>query len=191
MVGSSSVESASTDANVVYALRSSEAETDQLRRQAEELGADSAALLDRVGLGPGQRCIDLGCGPRGVLDLMAGRVAPGGTVVGVDANPNHVTAARKFIAARGLAGVDVVAADARDTGLPAGSFDVVHARTLLITIPDRPRWWRRWCGSPGRADGWSPSNPTRSTRCANRRARRSTGSGPCSRRRSVAMGPIR
>jgi SAM-dependent methyltransferase len=30
----------------------------------------------------------------------------------------------------------VVTADARHTGLPAGSFDLVHARTLLITIPE-------------------------------------------------------
>ena len=42
--------------------------------QAEELAADSAALLDRVGLRPGQSAIDLGCGPRGVLDLLAERV---------------------------------------------------------------------------------------------------------------------
>jgi SAM-dependent methyltransferase len=123
------------DANVVYALGSSEGETERLRRQAEELAADSGMLLDRVGLGPGQRSVDLGCGPRGVLDLMAGRVAPGGAVVGIEADPNHVVAARQFVAERGFVGVDVVEADARDTGLPTGWFDVVHARTLLITIP--------------------------------------------------------
>lgn len=32
--------------------------------------------------------------------------------------------------------VEVVTADARRTGLPSGSFDLVHARTLLVTIPD-------------------------------------------------------
>jgi ubiquinone/menaquinone biosynthesis C-methylase UbiE len=29
-----------------------------------------------------------------------------------------------------------VTADARHTGLPSGSFDLVHTRTLLITIPE-------------------------------------------------------
>ncbi len=29
-----------------------------------------------------------------------------------------------------------MAADARRTGLPSGSFDLVHARTLLITVPE-------------------------------------------------------
>jgi SAM-dependent methyltransferase len=37
--------------------------------------------------------------------------------------------------ARGLANVEVIPADARHTGLPSGTFDLVHARTLLVNIP--------------------------------------------------------
>jgi SAM-dependent methyltransferase len=44
--------------------------------------------------------------------------------------------AAEFAAGRGLAGVEIISADARSTGLPPGSFDVVHARTLLINVPD-------------------------------------------------------
>jgi SAM-dependent methyltransferase len=143
----------STDANAVYALGSSEIETDRLRRQADELASDSAALLDRAGLAQGQRALDLGCGPRGVLDLMAERVGPVGRVVGIDADPKHIAAAREFVVEQRLDGVEVMEADARATGLPAGTFDVVHGRTLLITIPNpdevvtemvrlvRPRGW--------------------------------------------------
>jgi SAM-dependent methyltransferase len=89
-----------------------------------------------VGLKPGQRAIDLGCGPSGILQLLSDRVAPGGRVVGVDADPTHVTMARRFGEEHGLRNVDIVAADARRTGLPAGSFDLVHARTLLVNVPD-------------------------------------------------------
>ena len=32
--------------------------------------------------------------------------------------------------------MDVVTADARHTGLPSDSFDLVHARTVLVTIPE-------------------------------------------------------
>jgi SAM-dependent methyltransferase len=124
------------DANVVYALGHSKGETDRLHRQADELGAVSASLLDRAGLAPGQRALDLGCGPRGVLDVMAARVMPNGTVVGVDADLEHVAAARRFVADRHLSGVEVIAADARATGLAAASFDVVHCRTVLVTIPE-------------------------------------------------------
>jgi SAM-dependent methyltransferase len=124
------------DANAVYALGSSEGESARLQRQADELAPDSAALLDRVGVRPGQAAIDLGCGPRGILDLLAARVSPGGRVVGLDADPAHTAMAARFASGRALGGVEIVTADARHTGLPAGSFDLVHARTLLVNLPD-------------------------------------------------------
>ena len=126
----------SSDASAVYPLGCSGAESARLQRQALELAADSAALLDRVGLRPGQSAIDLGCGPRGILDMLAGRVAPAGRVVGLDADPAHTAMAAEFAAARGLSGVEIITGDARSTGLPAGSFDLVHARTLLVNLPE-------------------------------------------------------
>lgn len=78
--------------------------------------------------------IDVGCGPAGVLDLLADRVGPTGFVVGVDAQADHVAAARSFCADRGLAHVEVLEADAAGTGLPGGSFDLAHARLLLVNI---------------------------------------------------------
>ena len=124
------------DPNAVYPLGSSLSESARLQRQAEELAADSAALLDRVWLRPGQRAIDLGCGPRGILDLLAERVAPAGRVVGLDSNPAHAAMAAEFATGRGLSGVEIITADAGNTGLPSGSFDLVHARTLLINLPE-------------------------------------------------------
>ena len=123
------------DANAVYALGSSTGESARLQRQAEELAPDSVALLDRVGLRPGDSVIDIGCGPRGVIDLLAERVSPGGWVVGLDADPAHVAMASEWVASLGLSDAEVVCGDARDTGLESGSFDLVHARTLLITVP--------------------------------------------------------
>ncbi|MBV8559194.1 MAG: methyltransferase domain-containing protein [Acidimicrobiia bacterium] len=124
------------DANVVYALGRNAAESARLERQADELAADSRVLLERVAVCPGQSAIDLGCGPRGVLDLLAELVSPAGRVVGLDSDPVHTAMAGEFVAARGLSGVEIVMADARHTGLPPASFDVVHARTLLINIPN-------------------------------------------------------
>jgi SAM-dependent methyltransferase len=37
---------------------------------------------------------------------------------------------------RGLTDVEIVCADAPRTGLEAGTFDLVHARTLPITVPE-------------------------------------------------------
>jgi ubiquinone/menaquinone biosynthesis C-methylase UbiE len=78
----------------------------------------------------------LGCGPRGILDLLAERAAPDGRVAGLDADPAHAAMAAEFAAARGLSGVQIITADARNTGLPPALFDLVHARTLLVNLPE-------------------------------------------------------
>jgi ubiquinone/menaquinone biosynthesis C-methylase UbiE len=119
----------------VYALGADAGEQARLIRQSGELRPEAEALLARVGLGPGDAALDLGCGPRGILDLLAAAVSPGGRVVGLDADPGHVAAAAARYARSGPAAVQVIRGDARHTGLPAGSFDLVHARTLLVTIP--------------------------------------------------------
>jgi ubiquinone/menaquinone biosynthesis C-methylase UbiE len=124
------------DPNAVYALGQSSGESTRLQRQADELAPESGALLDRVGLTRGQRALDLGCGPRGVLELMCERVAPGGRVVGLDADPNHVAMATELVMTLQLPDVEILLGDARDTGLASDSFDVVHGRTLLITVPE-------------------------------------------------------
>jgi SAM-dependent methyltransferase len=124
------------DAADVYALGSNPEETARLRRQSEELRPQSVELLDRIGLLPGQSAIDLGCGPSGILNLLSAAVSPGGRVVGLDADPAHTAMAIHYVGELGLSNVELVTADARLTGLPTGSFDLVHARTLLITIPE-------------------------------------------------------
>jgi ubiquinone/menaquinone biosynthesis C-methylase UbiE len=130
-------ESASrADANAAYALGSSSGESARLRQQTNELAPDSAALLDRVGLRPGDSAIDVGCGPSGVLELLAARVLPGGRVVGLDSDPEHVRMASELVAERGWEGVETTVGDARATGLPPDSFDLVHARTVLVTVPE-------------------------------------------------------
>jgi SAM-dependent methyltransferase len=54
----------------------------------------------------------------------------------LDADPLHVAMAVDFVAGQRLSGVEIVRGDARHTDLPPGSFDLVHARTLLINVPD-------------------------------------------------------
>ena len=124
------------DATHVYALGRDSDESARLRRQSDELRPQSTELLARIGLVPGQSAIDLGCGPSGILDLLSAAVFPGGHVVGLDADPAHTTMARQHASERGLLNVDVVTADARHTGLPQDRFDLVHGRTVLVTIPE-------------------------------------------------------
>jgi ubiquinone/menaquinone biosynthesis C-methylase UbiE len=124
------------DSSPVYALGSDLEERQRLQRQAEELRAHSSELLDHTRLGVGDSAIDLGCGPRGILDLLAARVGPAGRVVGLDFDAASVALAQAYALEHGLSNVQVIKGDAGNTGLPDSSFDAVHSRTLLINVPD-------------------------------------------------------
>ncbi|WP_437905655.1 methyltransferase domain-containing protein [Sorangium sp. So ce327] len=119
-----------------YFLGYRRAEQERLQQQSEQLAHEADWLLDQIGLAAGARVLELGCGPRGCLDLLAARVGLAGSVVGVERSGEAVTLARKFIAQRGLRNVEVLEGDARATSLPKESFDLVTARLLLVNVPD-------------------------------------------------------
>ena len=118
-----------------YSLGVDDAERARLLAQCAMHRAEAELLLDRVGLRPGDRALDLGCGPLGVLDLLAERVGPTGRVVGLDREERYLAIARQELEARGLGGVALVAADATGTGLEPASFDLVHERLVLNNVP--------------------------------------------------------
>jgi ubiquinone/menaquinone biosynthesis C-methylase UbiE len=122
-----------------YLLGHSANEEERLRRQPHELAPDSRRLLDQLDIRPGDQAIDVGCGPQGILDLLSERVGPKGTVVGLERSESTVRLARKFVAERQLRNVEVLEADAKSTGLPRDSFDVVHARLVLVNVPEPQR----------------------------------------------------
>ncbi len=135
-IGAASTGEARIDPNAAYSLGTSGGESERLQRQADELASESQALLDRVELRAGHSALDLGCGPRGVIELLHHRVSPGGRVVGVDSDPVHVAMARELVTARGMSDVEILEGDARNTSLQTDAFDLVHSRTLLITVPE-------------------------------------------------------
>lgn len=99
--------------------------------QSELHRMEAELLFDRIGVAPGWRVLDLGCGPLGVLDVLAERVGPRGCVVGVDPDPALLEAAARSLAERGVRGVGLVRGDLTHTGAPTESFDLVHERLTL------------------------------------------------------------
>jgi SAM-dependent methyltransferase len=51
---------------------------------------------------------DVGCGPGGILELLAERVGPRGRVVGQEVDPVHFAMARELVAEQGLTNVEVI-----------------------------------------------------------------------------------
>ena len=122
-----------------YLLGRANAEVERLTRQIVTLGSDSEAQLDRIGIKNGEKVVDLGCGPGGVLHLLAERVGGSGHVLGIDRGHHFVELARRFVEERGLTQVEVREGDAYDTGLPRASFDGGHMRLLLVNVPEPER----------------------------------------------------
>lgn len=106
-------------------------EVERLWIQADALAPDANVMLDRIGIRPGWRCLDLGCGPGGITEYMSVRAGSTGHVVGLDADPVFLEYARERM--RGCANVEFVSGDAYRTGLPDGSFDLTHVRFLAST----------------------------------------------------------
>lgn len=113
-----------------YPIERREGEIERLQMQAAAIEFDAGVMLDRIGVGSGWRCLDLGCGPGGIVELLSARVGPAGHVVALDADPVFLEHASRLARDRRLGNVEFVQGDAYRTGLPPGSFDLVHVRFL-------------------------------------------------------------
>lgn len=121
--------------SVPYVLGGTLTEQQRLVLQARWLEEHARALLDQIPIEPGARVVDIGCGPIGIMNLLSERVGPGGVVLGVEREPRFVEMARSELKLRELRNVEVVHADALRTGLEKDTFDLVHARLVLINLP--------------------------------------------------------
>jgi SAM-dependent methyltransferase len=89
-------------------------------------------------LRPGQRLLDIGCGPGTITADLAERVAPG-RVTGLDAAAGVLGTARATAAERGLDTVEFTVGDAAALDFEDDSFDVVHAHQVLQHLGDPVR----------------------------------------------------
>jgi SAM-dependent methyltransferase len=86
-------------------------------------------VLSDVGLGPGWSCLEVGAGSGTVARWMAERVSPAGSVLSTDIDLRFHC--------EPTAGMEVREVDVMSGLLPHDAFDVVHARALLMHLPDR------------------------------------------------------
>ena len=76
--------------------------------------------LRRAGIRPGDKAIDVGCGPLGALLVLADLVGPTGTVVGLDMDAPSLQRARGILDQRGHSGVRLVHANIKPMSRGAG-----------------------------------------------------------------------
>ena len=85
-----------------YPLPASEAEVARLRMQSDLFRDDAEIMLDRIGVRPGWRCLDLCCGVGGITDLLSRRVGLDGAVIGLDRDAWKLEVARDWARANQL-----------------------------------------------------------------------------------------
>jgi ubiquinone/menaquinone biosynthesis C-methylase UbiE len=118
-----------------YVLGSDDTEIARLQTQAAFIAEPTTLLLQRGGIQPGIRVLDLGTGPGDVAFQVAEMIGPNGSVVGVDQDPAQIAVATQRRDRRGFRNVDFRHDDAR-TFLDEEPFDAVVCRLLLRHLPD-------------------------------------------------------
>lgn len=86
--------------------------------------------LDRLGLAPGARCLEVGAGSGSIARWMADRVGSTGRVLAVDLDP-------RWCRHDGRAQLEVRSLDLAAEPVPPGPWDVIHERLVLQHLPDR------------------------------------------------------
>jgi SAM-dependent methyltransferase len=86
--------------------------------------------LDGLGLAPGWRCWEVGAGGTSVVSFLSDRVGPEGRVLATDINVAWASGAP-------VPNVEILAHDVAADPPPEGPFDLVHARLVLVHVPER------------------------------------------------------
>jgi len=113
-----------------YVIHGGVAGYDRLKVLARAHWPATSEFLDRVGVGAGTRCVDVGCGGGDVTLELARMVGSGGHVTGIDMDEVKLALARKAANERGIGNVEFRAQNVNDWN-EAGAYDLVFSRLLL------------------------------------------------------------
>lgn len=87
--------------------------------------------FDTLGVGEGWRCLEVGAGGGSVVRHLSERVGPAGRVLATDIEPRFLEPLAE------LGNVDVARHDVVVDPLPEAEFDLIHARLVLVHVPER------------------------------------------------------
>jgi SAM-dependent methyltransferase len=96
-----------------------------------------APAWTEAGIVEGASVLDAGCGPGAFLAEFASLVGRSGSALGIDSSEETIDAGSAYLAHHDLPQASVRLADVFNSELEAASFDVTHARLLLIHVGHR------------------------------------------------------
>jgi ubiquinone/menaquinone biosynthesis C-methylase UbiE len=118
-----------------YVFQASDPEHVRLMRLSRAMEPYVRDMCARIGLAPGSRVIEIGCGPLGALLPLSAAVGPDGVVVGLDRSGAALDQARSILTTLGVSNVCLVQADLGAVTpaelCPSGPFDLAFCRLVL------------------------------------------------------------
>jgi SAM-dependent methyltransferase len=116
-----------------YALDNTKPQTKQRFASLED-AYDPVTIrhLETIGVGDGWRCLEVGGGGGSIAGWLSRRVGPSGSVLVTDIEPRWMDGLQE-------PNVEVRVHDIVTDPLPEATFDLVHARLVLVHLPGRLR----------------------------------------------------
>ena len=131
-----------------YVFQATEEPRELVRLQMLEriFDAGTQRRMLATGLTTGWHCLEVGAGAGSIVRWLEQRVGPSGKVVALDTNP-------RFLRGSSSSTIEIMQGDICDTELPLATFDLVHARYVMIHIAEYRKAFERMlrCVKPG---GW-------------------------------------
>ena len=97
----------------------------------------AATIIEHLGLKPGARVLDAGCGPGRLTMPLAVAVGPEGQVLALDIQEEMLSLTRDKVQTAGLDNVQFIQANLGEGKLPSEYFDYAVMVTVLGEIPDQ------------------------------------------------------
>jgi ubiquinone/menaquinone biosynthesis C-methylase UbiE len=92
-------------------------------------------IIASIGIKPGARILDFGCGPGAYIPATEELTGPSGHIYALDAQPMAIEYVQELCRKRKFANVTSILSD-RATGLPAASIDIIFLYDILHALAD-------------------------------------------------------
>ncbi|MQA17207.1 MAG: methyltransferase domain-containing protein [Pseudonocardiaceae bacterium] len=114
-----------------YVFDASDLVGEQRKYMQQALDPITTARMEALGVGPGWRCLEVGGGGGSIADWLSERAGNSGHVLVTDVDPDEIR--------RNAENISIRRHDIVSDELPEAEFDLVHARLVLLHLPERHR----------------------------------------------------